>query len=107
MVLTMQEVCIFHLYHVQPSEMVYFMNKWSLISAVEYHHGLTLGNPLEQAAAAALSALNVYQIMQDFLSKEGPYADEDVMGAYIMDQGMYEKLRHYLHGDMRFKEAIA
>ncbi len=107
MALTMQEVCIFHLYQVAPSEMVTFMNRWSLTTACEYHRGLSLGNAQEQAAALALSALDVYQIMQDFLTRKRPCADEDVMGAYIMDQQMYEKLRYYLHGDMRYKVAIA
>ena len=106
MVLTPAEVCIFHLYQVAPSEMVYFMNKWSLMTAAEYYRGLSLGNAQEQAAAVSLSVLDVHQIMQDFMNKESP-ADEDVMGAYVMDQQMYEKLRYYLHGDMRYKEAIS
>ena len=107
MALTMQEVCIFHLYQVTPSEMVTFMNRWNLTTACEYHRGLSRGNAQEQAAAAALSALDVYQIMQDFMTRKGHGADEDVMGAYLMDQEMYEKLRYYLHGDIHYEEAIA
>ena len=99
--LSLQEACIFHLYNVKPGEMVRFTNHWDLPAAQEYHQSMACGNSQEQAAAKALTIIQVFDVLQEFLSRPPQGADEDVMGAYTMDAAMYGRLFFYLREERK------
>ena len=107
MTLTAEEACIFHLYTISPMQMIRYTTRWDLQAASQYLQSMAEGNSHEQAAADALIISEVYQIMQAYLSKDGQYEDDDVMGAYHMDPDMYTKLRCYLYGGLINKEETA
>ena len=107
MSLTVEEACIFHLYTISPMQMIRYTTRWDLQAAIQYLQSMAEGNSQEQTAADTLSVAEVYRIMQAYLSNEGMYVDEDVMGAYHMDPDMYTKLHRYLYSGMMNKEETA
>jgi hypothetical protein len=60
MTLTVEETCIFHIYTINPMQMMRYTTRWDLPAASQYRQCMGEGNSQEQAAADALSIAEVY-----------------------------------------------